>query len=422
MRRGFIVAVTLLALHSRTALGQTFRVESLHASKSHPHLLLAPRASSTGTIRIQFAAGAFDDEAQQGLTHLAQQAMLCANLVEPYERFVIDLFAADASVSIETGVRESAFTLTASSKDFDGLAHRFATMILSPRISDERLEEAKSRTVSSRSSNATLLVTLLARAVISDPGFGNNPDGDKDQIRAMSADDVLTHIKKRLPPANATVIVTGGFNAQGMKAHLARFSGGAPTRRPRPGGDLAGTYHQKSYLEMHLVAYPIELKSPQSVAVAHMASTLLSEHIQREFRRLGIAYWASAFPIHREWLDGLIIALPIHSDRDLPVAAQLNHELDKVRTKLSDQEFDRNKAYLLEHLKQIDRDSSMLAEELAAGGGDLEWYGPRIVSAIKDMTKDQFTEKVSPWLDANASIHAEFSPRSAASAERRGRK
>jgi predicted Zn-dependent peptidase len=405
------------------ARAEEFRFEQYHTSKAHPRVILAPRNSGTATIRIQFNAGSYDDEAQQGITRLSQQAILSANYVEPYERFVVDLFSANADVTLETGVRECTFTLTAPAKDFEPLARRFAAMILAPKIAEERLEDAKSRTVTSRSSTPHVLVTILARTVISEPGFSNDPDGDRDQIRAMTEDDVSEYIRRRLPPANATVIVTGRFNAGTMKATLARFQGGTPTKRPRPTGELAGNYHQRTYLEMHIVAYPIELNSPEAIAAAHLSGALLTERLQRQFRRQGIAYWASAFPVHREWFDGLIVALPIHSDRDLPVTAQLNKEIEKVGSgKLIGDEFERNKSYLLEHLREVDRDSVQLADELGMGAGDVEWMSPKIIRSIRAMTQEQFTAKIGSWLDEGASIHAEFSPRSTASSQRRGRR
>lgn len=419
-----VIASPLRAEPSESSDASTaYGSEVIRGSKGQPVIILAPRPTETGTIRIQFRAGSFDDGFRSGLTRLTQFAMLSSNAVEPYERFILDLFAASGEVSLDTGIRESALTMTAPSSEFEALAERFARLCLAPRVLAAGFEAAKSRTLEGMDGGGTdELVTWLARTVVTEPGYANSPTGDKESIRSMTLGDVAGHLAGPMSPANATVIVAGRFNVEKMRARLLSFHGGR-RRAPAPiKTDLAGNYHQKSHLELHVVGYPMTLRSTRDIAAAHLAATILEERIQRQFRRLGIAYSSTAMPVHRDWLDFLLILLPIRSDGEAAASASENlaKEVESVRSGafLGD-ELERNQSYLLERFAQVDRDSRQLVREISMGGGDLEWFGPHVAAEVRAMSREQFLQTVRPWLASSASIHCEFSPRAPAAAERR---
>lgn len=402
--------------------GAAFELKStsFRPSKRHPRIIFAKRDTPTATLRILFRAGAYDDAHRSGLTVLAQHAILGANAAGDHAQLMLDVFAAGASLKLETGVRESAITLTAPAAEFERLAKKIAAMSLAPKITAAGFEDAKSRALThSQDADLGSLVSAIPRTVFSEPGYQNDPEGDKETIRALTVAEVARHLAGPMSPANTTVVVAGKFDPKKLKSILSKFSGGTQRAPQRPKGELAGNYHLRSALEFHLVAFPVELKSPRSIAAAHLAGALLQERIFHQFRSSGLAYAVLAAPVHREWLDSVVLILPLDTEQTVPVGSLLNDAVEKMKTGgIEDADFERNRRFLLADFEQIDRDSERLAYELGNGGGELEWIGPKVLEELSKLTKSELADQLGEQISSKNSIHVHFSPKSGAAAEK----
>lgn len=405
-----IPAIALLLL-AGAASAAPFEVESFRLSPSHPRVLLAPRETDDATLLILFSAGSFDDGERSGLTRLAQHLLVEGSEHIAYEDLRKRIFAAGGELTLETGVRESSFTLTADPVAFPRLAELFLRMIFSPKIDPNAFSFARKRAMhdEARPGREATVLSLVASHLYDDFRYRNELYGSQD-VELLSPEEALQHIASRMTPARATVIATGRFDPHGLKKQLSRYTGGDPSAPDVSHPNLPLKLHIKKNQELYLVGYRTKLTDPKDVAILRMVAALLEDRIRSEFRKEGIGMVPSVFAVHRSWLDFFVVYCPLPSGSQTSIArARIEEAIAKLRRgELKKNEFERNQAYLLKLFAERDRTSLALAEELAAGGGTLEWFSPKVVEELRAMTKLSLLSSIA--LEEPAAFQISFSP------------
>lgn len=405
----WLAAALLLALpHPARA---AFEVEEFPAAGGRPAILLARRPGGLATISIVFSAGSVDDGSRSGLTRLTQRAMLESNGKLDWERLVVALYAASGSLSVETGLGQSRFTLTAPSREFGPLAHRLAEAVLSPRFVPGHLPRAVARAQHdgrdpSRGAGLLALVTSVAAL---DARYRNEPFGDTDQIELYTAAEVAGHLAGPFAPARATVVVTGAFDRDHFLRFLRRFGGGVRTSPARADLALPASARYGSSREVRIAAFPIRIDSPRAAAVARVVAGLAQQELWRSFRRRGTAYALSAEPVCAPWIDLLLVALPTRQAGSDRIGQALREALARVRAgQFDDEAVAREVAAAGAALAAVDASAPALAAALAAGGQ--RWHGAAVATALRSVDGAAVKAAVPGWLDPARTISVIFSP------------
>ncbi len=379
-----------------------------------PAIVVARRPGPRAALRIQFAVGALDDGIAAGLTRLAQHVLLSANRRGRYATLLERLHAADASIAVETGHARCAFVLEAPAPDFDALAEDLLARIFAPSLARRGLNEARQRLFHETPSfNTTALATMFSQATLGDHGFSVDPLGDRDSMRSLAMFEVQSHIRKFFRPANATVILTGRFDAARLKRAALRYTGG---RRQAPRGSPpleSGVYQLRARFEVHLVGLPVPLGTDEAAAVMRIAAAMLGERIQEDFRRMGAVYSTSVVPIRRPWLDFVLLILPTHESTTSVIEAEIHERISDLSDPkyMSDQRFERYRQVVVHRLRQIDRSPPALAAALAMAESKVPWFGPKVTRAVLDLDGPTFRERVAAWARPNKTAYVLLAPK-----------
>jgi predicted Zn-dependent peptidase len=405
------VITPLLAAALLTASPAPFTFSAARASPRHPLLLLAPRPVERATLLVRFHAGAVDDGEQSGLTRYAQRSLLYASRRVPAATLARTLFAADAEVHITTALRHCDFELTAARGDFERLATMLLPMLLAPELDPARLAGAKEQTRhDQRELRGRDLADLVARVAVEEPGYLNRPHGTEGGLAGIEPAQLRAHLAGPLSPANATVVITGGFDPARLRPVVAGLAGGAAP--PERTVDMVTPYSIQvpASSEIYLVAYRSRLGRAKSAAVGRLAGTLLEERIHRALREKGLGYSELAAPIQTGWLDLFMVLLPAHDPSDQPLGQYVDQLVGELRAgRFDDAELARERGFLLEQLAQTDRTPPALAHELADGRGG-EWYGPAMVAQLRSLDRASLTAALPALLAEEASVRILYSP------------
>ncbi len=411
MTRLLIAGALICALPAAAAA--EFEIERFKDSAAHPAIVLARRPGDEATLRISFLTGAVDDGDSSGLTRLAQNAILEANARGDADHLATALFAAHATLSVETGLRDCAFTLTAGKQDFERLATRVAEIVLAPRIRPNRFPRALERTLADvrEPGRGGGFIHLLASTVVADYRYQNRPYGDPGQLKSIRQAQVEAHLAGPMSSANATVVVTGAFDRDVLLRTLRRFRGGVRRDVPRPVIQVPIRSRYSSEHEVHFLAYPLSLGSPRASAATRILAAFLEDRLLHRLRRLGIGYSVAVVPAHTPWIDLLLVAIPAHNPSAIDLSPHLDEATEHVRAgKLGEEAYARARSHVEQVLRRVDRSPLDLATEL---GGGIDWYGPAMVASLRAMKRQEFLEIAGPWLAPSNSIHIVFTPRGA---------
>ena len=346
-------------------------------SARHPLVILAPRPEAKrAALVVRFHSGAVDDGERPGLTRVAQHTLLEASREVRYRDLVRQVIGADATLDLDTGLAECTFTLEAGRGDFD----------------------------------------RLAALVVDDPAFGNRPTGTEAGVEAIVLDDVRRQLAGPLTPANATVVLAGGFNVASARRTLARLSGGKAIDRAPPQITTPFSLQIPSRREVYLVAYRTSYETPEQVAVARLATALMEERIFWFFRDRGVGYSQSVEPIRRTWTNLFLVTLPARDPAGIPLIPLLEDEMAAVRDgRFSDADFARNRAWVLASMERTDAEPLALASALADGNGAV-WFGPDVTQALQRLDREGFVKGAAQLLNEPSSVRILYWPQ----ASRRG--
>lgn len=393
------------------AVAAPFEILRHRESEQHPQLILAPRDGELATLVVAFPVGRFDDGDDRGLTRLAQHVMLEANVRGRYEDLVRELYGTGATLQTVTGLRQSAFVLTAHAQDFPKLAERVLTLTLSPVVDPARLEAAVQRTAQDPELTAGRgsIEGWLALAAVADPRYHAQPPRQARDVLSYSDKMVKRYLGGVLSPRNATVIAAGAINGEALRAIVKRFHGGLPSSASRPSFALPIIQKIASPNEVHVISYPMELTSPRESAAVRVLGHVLHDLLEQRFRRVGVGYSFYAGPLVLPWMSGLVVTLPAEDPSKLDLGPFLLEEVARVREGTVPAEWVmRGRSRVLAELKAADASSESVAAELATGLSTPAWYDAALVTELQALTPESFTSTIAPWLQEDRRIHLLF--------------
>lgn len=405
-----MTAALLLALAA--AASGPFHVEPVRPGARHPQLVLAPRAGERAALLVRFHAGSVDDARKPGLTRVAQRVLVEASRRHPYATLARDVFAADGSLEVETGLREATFVLEADRRDFDRLAGVLLDLLLAPDLDPARYRRARERALMDQrdSTGRGDWIALLAPKAIEDWRYGNAPHGELDTLERIQLADVRTHLAGPMSPANATVVAAGAFDARALRARVAQLAGGAPAPPDRPQLSTPFSLQIPARKEVYVLAYETAYTSPERTAAARILASLLEDRIHRVFREKGLGYSELAAAEHRRWLDLFLLVLPAHEPSSQPLGVLLEDEVESVKAgRFSEAELERNRAWTLAELERVDREPGALVRELA-DGADPAWYGPAVAEQVRTASRASLERAFPEILAEPAAIRVLYTP------------
>jgi predicted Zn-dependent peptidase len=409
-----IAAALALALAAAPARNPpAFGFEVSRASPRHPTLVLAPRPGDRAVLVVRFDAGVVDDGEAPGTTRLAQHALVVANRRSSHAQLVRDLFEGDATLTMETGLREASFVLEADARSFPRLAATLLEQLLAPSIDPQLLQRARDRALNDEreSTGRKDLVARHAPKAIDDWRYQSPPYGDRQSLENLSIGDVRRHLAGPLSPSNATIVAAGAFDPRPLRAAAARLAGGAHAQVPRPRLSTPFSMQIPALREVYLVAFPAAFDTAERTAAARLATALLTERIHEAFRDRGIGYAEAVLAEHRPWIDLFMVLLPAHAPSEHRLAALLEEEIAAVREgRFDDAALERNRAWALAELEQADRDPEALARILAEDPRP-RWYGREVAARLRALDRTAVTGHLRALLEDRTAIRVLYSPR-----------
>jgi predicted Zn-dependent peptidase len=411
---GRLLAAALLAALAVLpggAAAAPFEVEVPSVEEGQPRIILARRPGRLATLHIRFAAGAVEDGGRAGLARLTQHALLSSNRRVDMTALLMGVHAAAGDLVMETHLRDCGFTLTADRRDFPELARQLATAVLSPQLEARRFPAALARALldGRRKGGDATLLSQVATLVVDDPRYQNEPHGDRDSLESLTFQDVQAHLRGPLAPANATVVVTGGFDRDEILRLLRSFGGGQASPPSHPSLGLPFRARRAAAQETHVLGYTLRLETPRDAAAARLAAALLDDEFWRRFRQVGVGYSYVVAPLRSAWLDLLVVLLPAHDPSSLDLAPQLLDAVQRLRAGgFDDAQLARARGAARARLAEADRHPVALARLLADGGPD--WHGKAVDDELAALDRATLAEVFSRWLTPERTITVYMGP------------
>ncbi|MCY1076654.1 M16 family metallopeptidase [Archangium lansingense] len=411
IRSAFFFCAAWLLLLAPEARSTPFEVETFRPSPQHPLLLLAPRESSRSTLTVVFDVGALDDNFENGLTRVSQHALLHANARITYEKLSLALYKSAATLEMSTGLHESRFTLTAAPDEFDALARTLLTSLLSPKLDPRRFKATVERTLRDLQplENNNWVESLLTSALLEDARYRDPNLGSVEKIGDLEPQRVHQYLSNWLAPRNATIIVTGRFDAQALRKQVEGFQGGIPRKVEKPRLKLPFTRDVPAAREVQVFAWPLNIETARHAAAARVMASLLEERLYNRFRSAGVGYGFASEPVLTPALDVFALILPASESSKLDLGRYLREEVRAVSEgKLEPGSFERNQQATLHRLRLADTDPRLVAEELRLTRHRPAWYGTEMSAALESLTPEALSEVASSWFRDESVIRIHF--------------
>lgn len=410
-RPAALALACLAALLAAPPARAEFEVEVIHDGPDRPRLLLAPRPAETSTLVLRFETGSVDDGGLSGLTRLSQAALLAANQRLDRAALFLELHAAAATLRMETGPRSCQFVLTAPKASFWPLARRLIEAVLAPRLLPAALPGAAARAIHEAlpERREADLAALVAATAFTDGRYRNRPEGDRQVIETLGAEDVQDHLAAHFAPAHATVVLAGTFPRAEALGVLRRFRGGQPREVERPALVVPIQASLVGRRLVNVTAFRLPLHGPRDAAAARLLAAVLEGELTRTFRDAGVGYGSVVAVAPAPWLDLLVVALPAQDPAGVDLRKQLQLAIERVRRGRPDEAtVARDRAAALAGLRRTDRDPEALALALADGGE--AWHGPAVAQALASPGAPGLGG-AADWLDPAGAIEITFGGR-----------
>ena len=387
--------------------------EILPATGGRPLLLVAPRDVERAAMIIEFGVGGVDDGVRSGLTHLSQYVLLeASHRLSPPRRTEL-LYGADATVDVTTDQLSCRFVVEGARGDFDDLAERLLRQLLSPDLDQGAFEEALRR-MYHQDLGATGIdeAALFSQAAMADYGFTDSPDGDPTIMSNLTFAQVQAHIAKHFRPANATVVLAGGFSSGRLSKVVRSFRGGVRRPEPERRTTLEGVHRMWAPFDVRLVGLPAPLGTAEQAAAMRLLGAVLRDRVLRRFRAAGVSYATDVSVLRRPWTQLLLITVPTYGDPSISIEQELSRLIDQVGAGdgFDERAFERYQRILLHEVERVDATPIALALELAMGQGQVPWFDPATVAAARAMTFTEFRAQLAPWASAARVAQVVLSP------------
>lgn len=397
-------------------------VEVWRAGPTSPRVVLAPDPSSAdAALHVLFRAGAADDLLEEGLTRVAQYALLHGQDGAPFAALDGALYGAGAELTVGTSVRECSFTVVSPKAGFDALAARMVKQLLLPKVSDEGVVRARRLALtdvlqvgSDEWQNAFVAAAVLVTEGLEGGGDYNNPIyGDASVIRRINAASVKTHLREKLSPANAVVVVTGAFDPKKIKALLAGVKGGKERLLHRPDIVKYLPFERDSAAvprEIHLQLQVVDVTDARSAAVVHVLAAYLHDRLVWRLRKSGHVYAPSVTTSFKEWLDFILIGFevtPGGADKDL--RAVMMTEIDELENgKVDAGALKRAAAIAKNRLEQLEMSPGAYAQSLEARARDVVSVGPEVRAMLTSVDEAALVDAAQKYLSRSRAVSFVF--------------
>ncbi len=397
-------------------------VEVWRAGPLSPRVVLAPDPNAAdAALHVLFRAGAADDLLEEGLTRVSQYALLHGQDGAPFAALDGALYGAGAEMHVGTSVRECSFTIVSPKGGFDALAAKVVRQLLTPKVSDEGVARARHLALtdvlqvgSDEWQNAFVAAAVLVTEGVEGGGDYNNPIyGDASVIRRMNAVSVKKHLREKLSPANAVVVVTGGFDPKKIKALLAGAKGGKERALHRPDIVKYLPFERDSAAvprEIHLQLQVVDVTDARSAAVVHVLAAYLHDRLVWRLRKSGHVYSPMVTTSFKEWLDFILIGFevtPGGADKDL--RAVMMTEIDELEEgKVDAGSLKRAAAIAKNRLEQLEMNPGAYAQALEAHARGVTAVGPEVRAVLTSVDEAALVDAAQKYLSRSRAVSFVF--------------
>lgn len=397
-------------------------VEVWRASATSPRVVLAPDPNAAdAALHVLFRAGAADDLLEEGLTRVSQYALLHGQDGAPFAALDAALYGAGAELTVGTSVRECSFTVVSPKTGFDAIAAKMVKQLLLPKVSDEGVGRARRYALtdvlqvgSDEWQSAFVAAAVLVTEGLEGGGDYNNPIyGDASVIRRINAVSVKNHLREKLSPANAVVVVTGAFDPRKMKALLASVKGGKERALHRPDIVKYLPLERDSAAvarEIHLQLQVVDVSDARSAAVIHVMAAYLHDRLVWRLRKSGHVYSPSVTTSFKEWLDFILIGFevtPGGAEKDL--RAVMMNEIDELEAgKVDAGSLKRAAAIAKNRLEWLEMSPGQYAKELEAHARGVTAVGPEVRAMLTSVDEAALVDAAQKYLSRSRAVSFVF--------------
>ena len=144
------------------------------------------------------------------------------------------------------------------------------------------------------------------------------------------------------------------------------------------------------------------------MAAAHLLGAIGQERVFWKLRTMGLTYGPHVKPVLEEWMDFLLVIVPVNNAKGTQVLPILKETVKSMAdANITDEEFERARGDALGALARIDEDAQQLALSLATTSR-VAYLSPDVVDYLRRMPKADYQQIASPWVREDASINFLF--------------
>lgn len=380
--------------------------EHVPPTKGRPELVLIQTDAPTVSMLIAFGAGYADDGAATGVTAQAQTALTHANSAFPLQRWLETAFADGASLTTSLDPRQANFVLSAPRDAFTALAKPLVAALLSPRPNAQAFSALKGRAAPEGSlvRDTQMLMHDIEPLVLQ--GGAQRFVG---KAVWRNFEEVQEQVRAHFTPANATIVVVGGFEPMELRG---LFRAARGTRREYRRMTTLSRAHARvrSQVKLHLIGYPLPQLSAVEAAAVRVLERRLYIGLTRGLRENGVAYSVDVTPNLTPWFNGLLLVVPTFDESGLSLEPYITDLVSStLHRDLSSDEL----GELIQSVKLEDdfatRSPASFVQKLTTGQAIAQWLSPEYRTALDSLQPEQVARAASVLLlDDRKRFHIEF--------------
>ena len=391
------------------------------------------------SVQIWYRVGSRNEPAgHNGISHQLEHLMFKGTSDRPIQ-FGRFFSALGSQSNAFTSYDETAYFGTVESNKLEALLTLEADRMTNSLMGAEQLASEKRVVISElqgyENSPSYRLSKAVMKTVFHDRPYGLPVGGTKSDVEQFTAEQVQNYYKTYYSPDNATLVITGDFNAKSTLDKVREFYGSIPNRaaiRPNiapPSAAAMATLVQSSPIVLKepgsaalmQAVYPLpNINHPDVPAIDLMDMILTGGRSSRLYQALvetGLATGVGAYPaemIEPGWYNMSATAAP---GKDIAeVDRVLQQALAELREKgVTQEELDRAKTQLKTSFVLSNQDISSQASQLAYNqtvAGDY-LYSDRYLAAIAQVTPAEVQRVAKVYLEPSKRTVGYFEPTTA---------